>query len=114
MEIKRKKKGNESKGSPLCFTSTSVAIKWLNYPSSSHEGTIERRYKLPTAVSTESKLQGLTWQTNREVRHINVWCSRSVVAFIKGKQKFKKEFLNAVSALKLFQDIKRDGLNQNA
>ena len=46
VEIKRKKKGNESKGSPLCFTSTSVAIKWLNYPSSSHEGTIERRYKL--------------------------------------------------------------------
>jgi len=46
VEIKRKKKGNEPKGSPLCFTSTSVAIKWQNYPSSSHEGTIERRYKL--------------------------------------------------------------------
>ena len=46
VEIKRKKKGNEPKGSPLCFTSTSVAIKWLNYPCSSNEGTIERRYKL--------------------------------------------------------------------
>ena len=46
VEIKRKKKGNEPNGSPLCFTSTSVAIKWLNYPCSSHEGTIERRYKL--------------------------------------------------------------------
>ena len=46
VEIKRKKKGTEPKGSPLCFTSTSVAIKWLNYPFSSHEGTVERRYKL--------------------------------------------------------------------
>ena len=75
VEIKRKKKGNERKGSPLCFTSTSVAIKWLNYPCSSHEVPIERR-SYSTAVSTESKLQGLTWQTRREVRRIDVWCSR--------------------------------------
>ena len=46
VEIKRKKKGNEPKGLPLCFTSTSVTIKWLNYPCSSHEGPVKRRYKL--------------------------------------------------------------------
>lgn len=46
VEIKRKKKGIELKDSPLCFTSTFVAYKWLNNPRSSHKGTIERRYKL--------------------------------------------------------------------
>ena len=89
-EIKGKKKGNEPKGLPLCFTSTSVAIKWLNYPCSSHEGPIERSYKL--LDSSEHRIKANKDLLDRYVGKKDTSTFGAVGCRLYKRKKFKTNF----------------------